>query len=61
MNLLFMAAVKKLGSLFFTKKRIVGWIAALVLAIAAASSGISVEDLKAYIADAPVIAPAESK
>lgn len=49
--------LKKLGSLFFTKKRIVGWIAAVVLAVAAVGSGMSIQDLKAAIADAPVLNP----
>ncbi len=62
MNLGIALILKKLGSLFFTKKRIVGWIAAVVLAAAAVSSGMSIEDLKAAIADAPVLAPVtESK
>ncbi len=47
--------LKKVFNAIFSRKRIIAWISAVILAIVALASGISVEELKAGIADAPKI------
>lgn len=42
-------------SLLFTKKKIMAWIAALVIAILAAVFGISTADIKEAVQNAPII------
>lgn len=55
-------ALKKILGAIFTKKRIGSWIAAVLIAAAAFTAGMSADEIKAIVADAPVITiPTEGK
>jgi hypothetical protein len=60
--LIILAGLKKIGSYFITKKRVIGWIAAVALAVGAAAAGMSTEEFRQAVIDAPVIKqPVEEK
>nr|BFD59650.1 hypothetical protein CKG001_17570 [Bdellovibrio sp. CKG001] len=56
MNFAVMAVLKKVFGAVFTKKRVGSWIAAVAIAAAGFAAGMSAEEIKAIVADAPVIA-----
>lgn len=61
--------LKKLPEMFLTKKRVIGWISAVAIALGAAAAGIQSAEFKEAVCGAPVIekietpapAPAEKK
>ena len=62
MNFAIAALLKRALSAVFTKKRVGSWIAAVLIAVAAFAAGMSADEIKAIVADAPVIAiPTEGK
>lgn len=50
-----MTFLERIVELFFTKKKIMAYIAAVVIAVVAYATGMSFDDVKAAIADAPHI------
>lgn len=49
--------LQKLLSMFIDKKRIIGWVSAVAIAIAAAAAGMQSEEFKSAVCSAPVINP----
>ncbi len=53
--LIILAAVKKIGSMFFTKKRVIGWLSAVLLGVGAVAAGMSNPDFKEAVCSATPI------
>lgn len=52
---LLMEFLKKIAGLFLTKKKIIGWVSAVLIAIAAVFFGIDQKEIKQAIQDGPEI------
>jgi hypothetical protein len=52
-----MLLLKKIGSMFITKKRVIGWVSALALAGGAVAAGMQTTEFKEAVCSAPVLAP----
>ena len=53
--LIILAAVKKIGGMFITKKRVVGWLAAIALGVGAVAAGMSNPEFKEAVCSATPI------
>ncbi len=53
--LIILAAVKKIGGMFFTKKRVVTWLSAVLLGVGAVAAGMSNPDFKEAVCSATPI------
>ena len=53
--LIILAAVKKIGGMFITKKRVVGWLAAVALGVGAVAAGMSNPEFKEAVCSATPI------
>lgn len=49
----------KIVEMFVNKKRVIGWISAVGIAIGAAAAGMQSQEFKDAVCSAPVIAPIE--
>jgi hypothetical protein len=49
----------KIVEMFVNKKRVIGWISAVGIAIGAATAGMQSQEFKDAVCSAPVIAPIE--
>lgn len=49
--------IAKIIEMFVSKKRLIGWGAAVALAVGAAASGMQTEEFKSIVCAAPVINP----
>lgn len=50
--------ISRLASMFLNKKRIIGWVSAVVFAIGAAATTMQTKEFKEAVCGAPVIEPA---
>lgn len=48
-------ALKKVFGMFVTKKRIIGWVSAVALAIGAAAAGMNTPEFREAVCSAPVL------
>lgn len=51
---------KKLADMFLTKKRVIGWISAVAIALGAAAAGMQSTEFKEAVCGAPVIEKIEA-
>lgn len=52
-----LAALKKIGGMFISKKRVIGWIAPLIIAAGAVAAGMQTSEFKEAVCGAPILEP----
>lgn len=49
--------ITKIASLFISKKRVVGWVSAIAIAVGAAAAGMQTTEFKEAVCGAPILEP----